>query len=215
MEKCSVCDLQLGTDTAPVIGACPNYWCSRSDRGFDVVWAVAPHAGELRRAILGLKYRRDRRWAAPLGRLLGSYLLDRSPCFEDVDLIVATPAVLDWWRPVDHVREIVAAAGPFIAGLWPVDDSRHPVLVKRAATRRFVDTPSAEARRLWAAGELRVTLGVTDERRVRDRRVLVVDDVFTDGSTLREVAGVLRGAGATAVSGLVLARACLTGQGFP
>ena len=37
-------------------------------------------------------------------------------------------------------------------------------------------------------------------------RILVIDDVLTEGSTLREVARALRGAGAREVAGLVLAR---------
>jgi predicted amidophosphoribosyltransferase len=41
---------------------------------------------------------------------------------------------------------------------------------------------------------------------VAGARVLVLDDVLTDGSTLREVARVLRRAGAREVAGLILAR---------
>jgi predicted amidophosphoribosyltransferase len=211
MQRCPVCDVDL----PPGVASCPNYWCRRSDRGFDTVWAVAPHAGEVRRAILALKYRGDRRWATPLGRLLGGYLVDRAPSFDDVDLIVATPSVRSWHRPLDHVRAVLAAAAPLIGGLWPVDDPGHPVLVKRETTRSLTGTPSAAVRRLWAAGELRAVLAVDDRTRVADLRVLAVDDVFTDGSTLREVAGALRGAGAKAVSGLVLARAPLRDRGFP
>ena len=40
----------------------------------------------------------------------------------------------------------------------------------------------------------------------RARRILVIDDVFTEGSTLREVARVLVRSGADEVAGLTLAR---------
>jgi hypothetical protein len=141
--------------------------------------------------------------------MLAAYLLERSPCFDDVDLILPVPGVIGPGRPVDHTREVLAAATPRLERLWPIDSGCPPVVVKTAATRSMVDAGSAGVRRLWAAGELRAALAVTDARRVRGRRVLVLDDVFTDGSTLREVAGALRGAGATAVSGIVLARAPL------
>lgn len=43
-------------------------------------------------------------------------------------------------------------------------------------------------------------------RGVQDQRILLVDDVYTTGSTLRECAGVLRRAGAQTVCALTLAR---------
>ena len=54
-------------------------------------------------------------------------------------------------------------------------------------------------RRDIAEGPLRAALRVT--RDVRGMRVLVYDDVFTDGLTLNEVARTLRRAGATEVCG--------------
>lgn len=196
--RCPVCDVE-------VPGACPNYWCRRADRGFDTVWAVGTHAGRLRRAIAGLKYRDEQWWAPALGRVLGRYLLDHAPCFEDVELIVGVPGNVGAARRADHVREVLRALAPSVGRLWELDVEA-PVLAKRAETRPLATTGSAAARRLWAAAELRAVLEVTDRVAVQRRRVLAVDDVFTDGSTLREVALALRQAGATSVSGLVLAR---------
>jgi predicted amidophosphoribosyltransferase len=206
-STCPVCDLRVA---AP--GPCPNYWCGRADRGFDVVWAIGEHGGELRRAIAALKYRGDRRWIDPLGRLLAGFLVGHGACFDDVDLILGTPPSSGRGRSLDHVQEILGAAARCLGELWAIDLPRPgvlPVVVKRVRTEPMMSMPSAFARRLWAAGELRAALAVTDPARVRRRRLLVVDDVFTDGSTMREMAGVLLGAGATSVSGLVLARACL------
>ena len=164
-----------------------------------MVWSIGVHRGPLRQAIAALKYRGEYHRAQPLGRLLAAYLMERAPCFEDVDLIVAMAG--------GHTMAILVAAAHYLGGMWPLDlPPAGPVLVKRSATRPMVTLPSAAARRLWAAGELRAALAVTDPGRVAGRRVLVVDDVFTDGSTLREVAGTLRRAGAVAVSGVVLAR---------
>ena len=196
---CPTCDLEVDER------GCVNFWCRREDRGFDVVWAAGSHDGELRRAIAALKYQGRRDRADWLGRVLAGYLVDHAGAFEDVDLIVGTPGALSPARPIDHVRAILVALDRFIGGHW-CTDAAQPVLTKRAPTRSMVDLPSAEARRLWAAGELRAALTVPAPERVTGRRLLVVDDVFTDGSTLREVALVLRDAGAIGVSGLVLAR---------
>lgn len=210
--RCPVCDLLLSRGRP-----CPNYWCGRHDRGFEVVWSIGEHSGQLRRAIAGLKYRGEQRWVPLLGRLLANYLLDQTPCFDDIDLIVGTPGNIGPARPVDHVTQVLTAARLQVGGLWAIDVGAPgvpPLLAKRAETRPMASTPSAAARRLWAAGELRAALVVTDPTRVTGRRVLAVDDVFTDGSTLREVAIALRSAGATAVSGLAIARAPLAATGL-
>jgi predicted amidophosphoribosyltransferase len=55
--------------------------------------------------------------------------------------------------------------------------------------------------------EVAGAFAVVDPARVRGRRVLLVDDVFTTGATLNECAGVLRVAGAREVRVVALARA--------
>jgi competence protein ComFC len=53
---------------------------------------------------------------------------------------------------------------------------------------------------------LRQSLRVPDPGAVAGCRILVIDDVFTEGSTLREVARALLLSGAHEVAGLALAR---------
>ena len=204
--RCATCDVPIGGSG----DQCVNFWCGREDRGFDVVWAVGEHDGELRRAIAALKYRGELRRAGPLARRLAGFLLANAGAFDDVDLIVGTPGATTQRRPVDHVGEVLAELHRLIGDQWPIDVGA-PVLVKRTSTRSMVEIPSAPLRRAWAAGELRAALVVVEPKRVVGRRILVVDDVFTDGSTLREVALALKRAGAAAVSGLVLARRHRTG----
>ena len=181
---------------------CPNYWCSRDDRGWDVVWAVGEHRGSLQRAIAALKYGDARSWVAPLAALLARYLLEHAPAFDDVDVLVPVPSNVGSRRPEDHVALVLDAASSAVGDLWEAC----AVLAKRHPTAPLAAAPTAAVRRLRAAVEVRPALVVTCPDAVIGRRVLAVDDVFTDGSTLREVALALRRAGAVAVSGLVLAR---------
>ena len=197
VARCSVCDQPLGE-----ADACDNYWCRREDRGFDVVWALARHAGLLREVIARYKYRSAAGFGPVLGRMLAGYLLANSPCFEDIDLIVACPGR----PPRDHVVAIVDAAAECVGDLWAFDVGPRRCVVKRRPTVPMMTAGSPLSRRLWAACDLRPALVVPDRQRVAGQRILVVDDVFTDGSTLREVALALLAAGAVTVSGLVLAR---------
>ena len=47
---------------------------------------------------------------------------------------------------------------------------------------------------------------VKDERMIRDKKILLIDDVFTTGATLKECAMTLRKAGAREIVGVVVAR---------
>ena len=62
------------------------------------------------------------------------------------------------------------------------------------------------ARQALAQGPLRQALRFDRRRDIGGAQVLVFDDVLTEGSTLREVARLLRRNGASDVAGLVLAR---------
>jgi len=84
---------------------------------------------------------------------------------------------------------------------------RFPVL-ERTLLLRTRDT--RELGHLGPIARLQEVAGafaVADPARVRGRRVLLIDDVFTTGATLNECAGVLRAAGARQVRVVALARA--------
>ena len=80
--------------------------------------------------------------------------------------------------------------------VWPFDIAGEPVIVKTGPTPPMVGNGYQDRRRI-AEGPLRDALQVTRPEDVRGKRVLVYDDVFTDGLTLNEVARALRLAGAT------------------
>lgn len=199
--RCDVCDQPLGGGRP-----CANYWCRRDDRGFDVVWAIAMHAGVLRAVLARYKYRGGRAWAQVLGRLIAGFLEEHSPWFEEFEVLTACPGCPSAERPWDHMALVLDAAASVAGDLWPFDTGPVRCVVKTAPTFPLMAMGSSSSRRLWAACDLRPALSVPDPGRVDGRQILVIDDVFTDGSTLREVALVLRKAGAAGVSGLVLGR---------
>jgi predicted amidophosphoribosyltransferase len=185
-------------------GACPTRWCARADRGWSVVFGVGVHAAGLQRAIVRYKYGGERWWAGVFGRLLAGYLDRCAPWFDDFDLIVPMPTYRGpgarrSWDPVgDVVASMSALAGP----LWPV---AWGAVVKQAETTPMSGA-TRRARQRRAAGELRRAIAVPRPADLAGARILVVDDVLAEGSTLREVAIAMRRAGAREVAGLVLAR---------
>lgn len=185
-------------------GGCPNRWCRRPDRLFSVAFSVGVYTGALRRAIGRFKYRGDRGLAPVFAAMVARYLGSHPAWFEEFDVLTAVPAFTGPGarRAWDPVGAVLAELPPLLGPTWAVE---RELVVKRHETPGMAGLGWAE-RQAVARGPLRAALGTGAGVDVRGSRVLVLDDVLTDGSTLREVAGVLRRAGASDVAGLVLAR---------
>ena len=203
---CGVCGQGL-----PAPGRCANRWCGRADRAFSVAFAVGAYEGDLRRAIVAYKYAGERWWAPVFAQLIAGYLERQATWFEEFDLVVGMPAYAGPGarRGWDHVGLVLDHLVPLVGAMWDV----MPGLVEK-----MVETAPMSGRSRWdrereAQGMLRRALRVVDPGPVGGARILVVDDVFTEGSSLHEVARVLREAGAEEVAGLVLARPPWRGGG--
>ena len=184
-------------------GRCPNAVCSLDDRYFSRIYTVSERAEEMWHAVYGYKYHEERYRAAVLGRILVGWLEDHREKVARFDVITTTaiyvgPEAIRLW---DYLRLVVDAATREGPG-WPFAPG---LIAKSGPTGRFLGISPA-ARREIAEGELRDKLSVPDPERVRGRRILVFDDVYSEGYSLREMARVLLEAGATEVAGLVLAR---------
>jgi predicted amidophosphoribosyltransferase len=198
-RRCQVCDQPIRPGQY-----CANDLCTRVDRWFSHAWAIAPHTGAWRWAIARSKYQADNAFAEVFGRVLVGHLDQHRELFGRFDLVLPVPAYQgpgarrDW----DHVGALVAVAARLAGPRWPFGAG---LLTKVTETPALTGQPRS-TRRAYAEGPLRRALRVPDPAAVTGLRVLVVDDVFTEGSTLREVARVLRLAGSAEVAGLALAR---------
>lgn len=196
--RCPVCRDELGTD-----GACPNTVCNLPDREFSRIYTVSEEPEAMWELIWRFKYDEDKTCADELGRRLVAYLDENREELARFDLITTGalyvgPQALRLW---DHLRLVLEAAGR-IGPQWPF---AYDVLTKAVPTGRFLGI-DVESRRRIAEGELRTALAVPEPQRVAGRRVLVLDDVYSEGFSLREMARALRRAGAAEAAGLVFAR---------
>lgn len=195
---CPVCGQEL-VDSGP----CTNTVCNFEDRAFSGIYTVSGHADEMWNAVSRFKYDEDRSWAQILGRILVGFLEEHRADLEDYDSITpgaiyVGPRASRLW---DHLRLILDAArveGP----TWPF---AHALIAKSAPTGRFLGKSPRERSEI-AEGQLRAALSVPDPDLVAGRRVLVFDDVYSEGFSMREMARALLRAGAAEVSGIVLAR---------
>ena len=151
--------------------------------------------GAIRKAVHELKYSDVTALARPLSHLVAP-VVERLPA--QVDAVVAVPLHSSRLRSRGYnqaellARELARSA-------------RLPVLA--GAVHRVRDTPSQvkvggrEARRANVRGAFRC-----DDGRVHGKRILLLDDVCTTGSTLSACAEALSAAGAASVWGVTVAR---------
>lgn len=204
-ERCTVCDLPFvkGSDE------CKNPVCKWDDRYFDRNYSIAMRSGVLEQRISDYKYNGKTGWGVIFSRVLLGYLRSNRATFRSFDLIKASPSYTGAGaaRTWDHTRLVLKNAEQLAPGEWPFDLNDPPAVMKIAPTPSMVDMKKWKARYENATGPLRNALKVPDAARTRGKKVLVFDDVFTDGQTLNEVARTLRLLGqAKRVCGITLAR---------
>lgn len=167
--------------------------CRRSPLQIDGIRAVGLHQGPLRRAIHGLKYRRQRDLVLPLAGLLRRYL-EANPI--PADILVPVPLHPERLRERGFNQAALLARAIATPELPVVEDC-----LQRTRFTQAQMTLGREERKSNVAGAF---ICVGD--RVRGHKVLLIDDVCTTGATLEACAIALWEAGATAVWGLTLAK---------
>jgi len=171
--------------------------CRDAALGFDSAFRLGPYDGKLRDAVLRTKFLPGEGLADLLGRMFAETKADAIRAAE-IDLVASVP--LHWWRKwVRGYNQAEAIARELAAGL---SVPFVPRLLRRVKYTPQQVQPTREARRENVKGAFRVSRGA----KLAGKSILLVDDVMTTGSTLGEVARVLKAAGAARVVAAVLAR---------
>jgi ComF family protein len=192
---CAICGFPFEFDPGP--GAlCAA--CQARPPAFDRALAVMRYDPASRDAVLALK-RADRLDLVPAF----SRWLDRAgrPLLNEAHVIVPVP--LHWQRLWQRRYNQSALLAQGLAKLSGKPCNMF-VLGKSRRTKSQGEMPSANARRRNVRGAFRVDSGRAGL--IRGRTVLLVDDVYTTGSTVDACARALKRAGAAKVLVLTLAR---------
>ena len=151
--------------------------------------------GVMRQAIHQLKYRNLRALAAPLAELLRDYIITNPV---PAEVMVPVPLHQKRLRERGYNQSaLLARELGKLTSLPVVDDC----LVRQQHAPPQARTANVDERRRNVAGVF-----ACRNQRVRDKQVLLIDDVSTSGATLDACAAALKAAGATSVWGLVMAR---------
>ena len=167
--------------------------CREDLVNFDAAYSFGAYEGTLRKLIHLFKYGKVESLAGPLSK----FLLTAIPLEAQFDLVMAMP--MHWrkqWERGFNQAKLLAE---------PVA-RRYGLTLASYLRRSRYTKPQAGLNEAQRRSNLKNAFHVRRPEQVASRRVLLIDDVFTTGATLRAAAEVLKAAGAAHVTALTLAR---------
>lgn len=188
---CSRCAEPLASDTRPLVcGA-----CLRRPPRFDSVLCALRYGYPVDHMVQRLKYAGAVAYGRVLGELLAARVSDQAPSLPDC--IIPMPLAHLRFRSRGYNQAIEIAA---------VLERRLAVRMRTDLVERVRDTrEQTELDRLQRRRNVRGAFAMRS--RLPGRHIVIVDDVVTTGSTVNELAGVLKRAGARRVEVWAVARA--------
>jgi ComF family protein len=223
-DDCRVCDQALTTASRiPVCLAClsapkplqPNFFCRtchtpfvdsfpldehdlctvcrESLVNFDCIYSFGSYEGAIRELIHVFKYGKVETLAKPLARFMAQAL----PIDARFDAVVAMPMhwVKRWQRGFNQAQLLAR----------PIAKRYGMKLSKNLRRTRYTES-QAGLGQTERQENLKQSFAVKYPQQLAGKHILLVDDVFTTGGTLRAATQALKAAGASRVSALTLAR---------
>lgn len=187
-EVCPVCGRWLGRSVVCASCSGSKMWFSRGFFGFE-------YDGAVREAIHAFKFQGSKQ----IGRRLVQLVSDKFHGLDrEVDLVVPVPVSERRLRERGFNQSFVIADEIAALTGLPVDPA---VLLKNEGVRDQFSLSRNERRK-----NVRGAFRVKGPDRVRDRRILLIDDLFTTGYTAAEAARTLVRAGSSDILLFALAR---------
>lgn len=215
---CQSCLQQMGHGAGPSCPRCgrslagqrqldgqllPCPFCAGKSWAFSEARSIGPYEGALRLAVHRLKFRGQQDYGRVLGDVL--YRSVESDWWEAADFIVPVPLHTERLRQRGYNQAEIVAGQLAMQANKPL----RQILVRHQPTNPQTGL-SQQQRQRNVQGAFRIALG--QERWVKGKRLLLVDDVLTTGSTLDACARILRQAGAAEVRVATLAITNLHGK---
>lgn len=168
--------------------------CRIKPPAFTQTWSLFPYQSPLKEAIILFKYRGKRSLTKPFLQAM----IPALPLLPTCDVLIPVPLHRDRLREREYNQSLLLAHGL----------SKHlniPLLLS-CLLRSRATVPQTSLSKKERFTNLRKAFTIDNVSRIQGQRILLIDDVFTTGTTLHECAKALRKAGSGSVYGLTLAR---------
>lgn len=197
-EKMHICD-RCGKVIAEDKFLCRD--CMEKEPPFAIARAVGPYEDSCRIAIKVLKFLGKKNLAVVMGRMMAE-VVEKEPRFFPIDLIIPVPASKGHieQRGFNQTAELARVIGKHLKVKM---DDKVLIRVKETPPQRELSREEREKNLLCA-------FAVQDKEKIYRKNILLVDDVYTTGSTSRECSRTLLREGAERVAVVTWA----TGHGF-
>ena len=193
--RCARCDRPFPSSIATAYS--PNHVCqpcAERPPSYTKAWTLYPYLPPLRHAIRLFKYQGKVSLAAPLAALM----IARLPPLNSVDVIIPVPLHIQKLREREFNQSLLLA--DYIGRSLDIPVA-YTNLVRTAPTP--AQTTLSRKSRLK---NLRRAFAVRQPEAIVNKRLLLIDDVFTTGTTVNECAKALRRAGSADVFAITLSR---------
>jgi len=168
--------------------------CRAKPPAFTQTWSLFPYQSPLKEAVILFKYRGKRSLAKPFLQAM----IPALPTLPTIDVLMPVPLHPQRLRDREYNQSLLLAHG--------LSQHLQIPLVLSCLLRIKVTVPQTSLSRKERLTNLHRAFAIDDATRIKGQRILLIDDVFTTGTTLHECAKVLRKAGSGPVFGLTLAR---------
>ncbi|MFZ2447871.1 MAG: ComF family protein [Syntrophobacteraceae bacterium] len=207
---CAACVEEIPRIASPICPRCgrpfldapdsPDHLCGeclKSAFHFDSARSAVLHAGIVRDRIHQFKFHGRLEWVRPLAELLEITHSGRE--IAPLDMVLPVPL---------HINRI-KERGFNQSGLLARELARKlglPVFYDLLIRQKWTE-PQTRLNRRERLKNVKGAFAAPDAEKIRDRRILLIDDVFTTGETLSECARTLKKKGASEVHALTVTRA--------
>ena len=194
-SRCGRCDRPFPSPVATVYSpthVCQS--CAERPPSYTRAWTLYPYLPPLQDAICLFKYRGKVALASSLARLM----IDRLPPLDSLDLIIPVPLHAQRLREREFNQSLLLA-----------DRVARHLDIPVSATNLIRIAPALAQTTLSRKGRLKNLRGafaLHHPESITGKRILLIDDVFTTGTTVNECAKTLRKGGSGDVFVLTLGR---------
>lgn len=191
---CIKCGGLLGADLVPY-NICLK--CKNNNYYFDQAWASTVYEGVIRECIHLLKYSHRLSIVNLFGKIMINFA-DKYMTMERFDYIIPIPLHRTKLREREFNQAELLAL--------PIANKFNKRLLKDMISRIKYTTPQSELADSQRQENVRGIFRITRSESLKHKNILIIDDVFTTGSTVNECASLLKASGASIVEVFTLAR---------